>query len=206
MKRRPNLSFRSPEPTSVSRATAFNRTIAKEFFENLREVKAKYQFQPHAIFNVDETAINTVHKPPKVIAKKGSRQVGQTTSAERGELVTLIGAANASGNAMPPYLVFPRRHFKEHFLNGGPVGVKGTTNPFGWSNADIFVGWLQHFQHHSICSKQHPVLLIFDNHSSDISIKSLEFATQHGIVMLTIPPHTSNKLQPLDRTVYGSLK
>ena len=115
MKRHPKSSFSSAELTSVARVSTFNRTTATKCFENLREVKAKDQFIPHAIFNVDETAINTVHKPRKVIAEKGCRQVGQATSTEKGQLITLIGAANAAGNAMPPYLVFPKQHFKEHF-------------------------------------------------------------------------------------------
>jgi len=29
---------------------------------------------------------------------------------------------------------------------------------------------------------------------------------KHGTVMVTIHPHTSHKLQPLDRTVFGSFK
>jgi hypothetical protein len=29
---------------------------------------------------------------------------------------------------------------------------------------------------------------------------------ENGIVMLTLPPHTLHKLQPLDRTVFGPYK
>lgn len=45
-----------------------------------------------------------------------------------------------------------------------------------------------------------------DNHESHISVESISYAKEHGIILLTIPPHTSHKLQPLDRTVYGPLK
>lgn len=45
-----------------------------------------------------------------------------------------------------------------------------------------------------------------DNHDSHISIESLNFAKENGINLLTIPPHTSHKTQPLDRTVFGPLK
>ena len=34
----------------------------------------------------------------------------------------------------------------------------------------------------------------------------MKYAKENGIILLTIPPHTSHKLQPLDRTVYGLLK
>lgn len=49
-------------------------------------------------------------------------------------------------------------------------------------------------------------MLIMDNRESHITIDSLTFCKNNGIILLTIPPHTSHKLQPLDRTVYGSLK
>ena len=42
MKRYPKLSFGSPEPKSVARASTFNRTTAKELFENLREVEVVF--------------------------------------------------------------------------------------------------------------------------------------------------------------------
>ena len=42
----------------------------------------RYNFQPG--YNADETGLTTVHKPPKIIAIRGTEQVGQVTSAERG--------------------------------------------------------------------------------------------------------------------------
>lgn len=45
-----------------------------------------------------------------------------------------------------------------------------------------------------------------DNHNSHISVRIYDFCRENGIVILTIPPHTSHRLQPLDLTVYGPLK
>ncbi|CAH2004965.1 unnamed protein product [Acanthoscelides obtectus] len=45
-----------------------------------------------------------------------------------------------------------------------------------------------------------------DNHSSHISVRIYDFCRQNGIIMLTIPPHTSHRTQPLDITVYSPLK
>ena len=44
------------------------------------------------------------------------------------------------------------------------------------------------------------------NHTSHISVAVIDKAKANGVVLLTSPPHTSHKLQPLDRTEYGPLK
>ena len=54
-------------------------------------------------------------------------------------------------------------------------------------------------------SKERPVLLLLDNHSSHLSIDGLNIAKDNGVVILSFPPHCSHKLQPLDRSVYGPL-
>lgn len=166
----------------------------------------RYKFQPHQIYNVDETGVTTVQKPDKVIAPRGSKQVGQITSAERGTLVTVCCAVNAVGNTVPPFFVFPRIYFKEHMLIGAPSGSKGTAHPSGWMTGENFLEFLKHFVSHVKCSLDAPVLLVLDNHDSHVSIISIEYAKLHGIIMLTFPPHCSHKLQPLDRSVYGPLK
>lgn len=48
--------------------------------------------------------------------------------------------------------------------------------------------------------------MIFDNHESHISIDSIIFCKDNGIHLLTLPPHTSQKLQPLDRIIFEAMK
>ena len=45
-----------------------------------------------------------------------------------------------------------------------------------------------------------------DNHQSHLSYEALSLAKENFIHIITLPPHTSNKTQPLDRTVFGSMK
>ena len=45
-----------------------------------------------------------------------------------------------------------------------------------------------------------------DNHDSHVSIEGLSLAKDNGIALLTLPPHCSYKLQPLDHSVYGHFK
>ncbi|KAB0790292.1 hypothetical protein PPYR_15372 [Photinus pyralis] len=155
---------------------------------------------------MDETGITTVQRPDRIVARKGFRQIGSLTSAERGTLVTMAIAVSAAGNSIPPLFVFPRVHFKDHFLQGAPVGSIGTANPSGWMKNEQFLTFVQHLVTTVKSTKESPILLLLDNHESHLSIPALNYAKDNGVVMLSFPPHCSHKLQPLDRSVFGPLK
>ena len=49
-------------------------------------------------------------------------------------------------------------------------------------------------------------MLILDNHNSHITIEAVELPKKQGLFLLTMPPHCSHKLQPLDVSVFGAFK
>jgi len=102
--------------------------------------------------------------------------------------------------------MFPRVYFKDYFIASAPSGSSGTANKLGWMQEADFQQFLKYFHAHAKYSIEKPVLLLLDNHSSRLSIESLNYAKENGIVMLSFPPHCSHKLQPLDRTIFGPFK
>ena len=158
------------------------------------------------IFNLDETWGTTVQKVPKVVATKGLKQVGQITSRERGELVTVCVIVSASGQTLPSAFVFPRKNFKEFMMHGSPEGSLGLVDLSGWMTAANFIKVMKHFITNVRPSKDHQVVLIMDNHQSHLSYEALSLAKENFIHTIILPPNTSNKTQPLDRTVFGPMK
>lgn len=153
-KKRQNLAIRSPEATSFGRTTAFIRQVADKFFDNLANVMDKYKFSPSDIYNTDETGCTTVQNPAAVVTEKGKKEVGAITSAECGELVTVVYTVSAIGSVVPPLFIFPRVHYKAHFIRDGPIQYIGGATCSGWMNEETFVEYLNHIIKHTRCSPE----------------------------------------------------
>lgn len=204
--RNSRISLRKPENTSINRINAFNEESVRNFFSNLEKVMEKHRFPESRIYNVDETGISNVQKPVKILAPKGQKQVGIAASGERGKNVTVVCCFSASGNFVPPMFVFPRQRMSPHLQKGGPLGAIYYCSKNGWIDESLFYEWLQHFARTTKPTNNEPILLILDNHASHISIRIYNFCRKTGIILLSLPPHTSHRLQPLDLTFYSPLK
>lgn len=84
-------------------------------------------------------------------------------------------------------------------LNGAPVGTLDLAQPTGWMSLSQV---MKHFAKITAPTKE---LLIVDNHDSHLAPAVLNIAKDNEATLLTVPPHSSHRLQPLDVIVFGPL-
>lgn len=205
--KRNKLSLRTPRKTSVARTMGFNRGQLSLYFDNLEATLKKYNIPPQRIYNMDETGVQTVpNKLPRHVAPTGKKEVAKSVSAEQGKTVTVVCAISCVGHYTPPFFIYARKRENRLLIKGGPTGCDMAVTDKGYMNVATFVKWLTHFKKYANPTPENPILLILDNHVSHISLPAVNFAKANDIHLLTLPPHSSHRTQPLDRCFFRPFK
>lgn len=73
----------------------------------------------------------------------------------------------------------------------------------GWMLTRIFNEWFEIF-----CKTvtERPLLVIFDGHVTHLDPATIELAVRENVALLKLPPHTTDLLQPMDRSLFGPIK
>ena len=83
-------------------------------------------------------------------------------------------------------------------------------NESGWMTSDTFYKWFVQWEEKTRSEDAEgnleKRLLIYDGHLSHIWYGTLEYARAQGVTIIKLPPHTTDVLQPLDVSVFRSLK
>ena len=91
-------------------------------------------------------------------------------------------------------------------MNNAPAGSIGECTSNGWTDTDCFLKWLKHFLSIVKACPEEKHILILDGHHRYKTLDAVEYARVHGIERVTLPPHCTHKMHPLDRTFLKALK
>jgi transposase len=207
MKRRhPDFVLRTPESTSTSRMVALSPVVIDDYFDKLATIITP-ETSSDTIWNMDETNFRMEHKPLKVCARKGAKVVPAHTSNSR-ESVSVVACINAAGAYMPPMIIVKGKSYRARFSwehNDTPKETQWAHQANAYMTEELGLSWFTNlFLKH--CGDARPQVLILDGHKSHTSLDLLVAAREANISLVTLPPHSTHILQPLDRAVFKSMK
>lgn len=104
-------------------------------------------------------------------------------------------------------LIFPRKNESLLLNKGAPDGSLIRVHPSGWVQTHLFTEWFEMFIDSTNPTETNPVLLVLDGHYTHTrNINVINLAREHHVTIISLPPHTTHRLQPLDRSYMGAFK
>ncbi|KAJ6439193.1 hypothetical protein O9K51_08605 [Purpureocillium lavendulum] len=184
----------------------FDRVV--EYFQKLQEIIEETRILPEDIWNMDETGFRIgVGKDQLIITKR--KRSHYFSIPENRESATLIEAISAGGRYTPAFIILAGQNHMAHWYHQQELEPETVLRPTpsGYSNDEISLEWIQHFDKHTEkCRKGWKRLLIVDGHGSHHTKEFIEYCDKHGIIPFGLPPNLTHLLQPLDVVVFQPLK
>jgi hypothetical protein len=210
VKRTDSLTTRFNRAYDRQRALCEDPVLIRSWFELIEQTKAKYGICDDDVYNFDEAGF-MMGKIMTQLVVTGSERRGRPKAIQPGnrEWVTVIAAINAAGWSVPPFLIFAGQYHLSAWYEEVeiPRDWVFAVSDNGWTNNELGVEWLKHFNAHT---KTRVVgarrLLVLDGHESHHSLEFQELCKENNIYTLCMPPHSSHLLQPLDVGCFSPLK
>ena len=204
--RHAQLALRTPATLSISRARASTRECIDGYFDVLEKVLEDTGLidHPALIFNMDETGFPLDPKPLKTVHSRGERKPFSVSSGSKSQ-VTVVACVSASGQSIPPLVIWKRKSMTVEMANGEIPGTQYGFSEKGWMQRKLFNSWFKKlFIRYAPASR--PLLLLLDGHSSHYCPETLSFAAENDVIVFVLPPNTTHLTQPLDKGVFGPFK
>ncbi|CAF1556632.1 unnamed protein product [Didymodactylos carnosus] len=163
--------------------------------------------KPSQIFNCDESGFADKTDTSKVIVASPTKFPYKKQGGSGGRSYnSVLFCVSASGVILPPYIIYKAIKLYSNWCTKGPDGTGYNTSKNGWMEENIFFQWFKNMFIPLTATTPKPILLLLDGHTSHQSVRTVELAVEHNIILLLLPPHSTTILQPLDVTFFKPIK
>lgn len=178
------------------------------YFQRLSTIMTDEGIPPEDIWNMDETGFRIgIGKDQFIVTRR--KRAHYFGIPENRESATAIECISAGGRVIPAFLILSgQMHMAQWY---GVPGLDENTairpTPTGYSNDEISLEWLEHFNKWSAQSSLGKKrLLIVDGHGSHHTKQFIQYCDDHDIIPFGMPLNLTYILQPLDIVVFQPLK
>ncbi|KAK9703979.1 DDE superfamily endonuclease [Popillia japonica] len=218
MKRNSSLTLKKPEHLQKTRKTARDPFIVYDFYDKLNTLFVQHNVMEDSkaafIFNCDESGLSSDPSRLRGIGETG-KPLCRISGGSGRETTSVLLCISANGSFLPPLIVFKGKtgvQARWTSENCYP-GTQYATSTNGWMEEpqfynwfkDVFILYVKNLREANNLPTQTGIL-IFDGHSSHSSIRIIEEALTNRIQLVRLPSHLTDRIQPLDKCVFGPLK
>ena len=205
-RRHPQLSLRKMDNLERSRAQCLTQSTVSHHFSLLNDVLTENGLasKPRQVYNADESFLPLNETKEKAVTTKNSKSV-ISQSLGTTEHITVLCGASAAGVALPPMIIYPRSFPGGLYKFGGPDDAVYAKSESGWVDSELFLEWIRRI-FLKFAVPQRPLLLIIDVHKTHLTLDCIDICRTNNIILFCLPPHSTHALQPLDISVFKSLK
>ena len=142
----------------------------------------------------------------KLLCKRGTSSLHEIGGGSGREYTTVHICCSASGERLPPFILYKGKNMYQRWMQGGPAGAVYGVSESGWMDACNFYSWFMKLVCPAVShlTSTGPVFLLMDGHHSHISLKLIRAARDNRLFCL--PPNCTHILQPLDVGVFAPVK
>ena len=164
---------------------------------------------PKRVFNCDEIGFpldGNTGCIKAVLAAKGARHMMKRDQGMKMQ-ITVLGCANAAGDFMAPYLVYPGQlmTIRMGYENFRDAIYTQTEN--GWMDCNCFFEFICYFNAYVMrLGIRRPVILWVDGHVSHLGAETARFCQVNDIILFVLLGNTTFIIQPFDVGIFSELK
>jgi 4-hydroxybenzoate polyprenyltransferase len=210
LKRNPSICTQRALSRESARINGATTEVIKPWFNYLHipEIKA---IKPDNRYNMDEAGIMEGQGENGLVVGSSERRALQKKFPGSRAWTSFLECISATGVTLPPLVMFKGKSVQQQWFPADLRPFQGwefTATDNGWTTDSTALEWLQKI-FIPLTTPSEPKeqrLLIMDGHGSHETDEFMFLCYEHNIHVIYLPPHTSHVLQPLDISVFSSLK
>ena len=158
---------------------------------------------------MDETGFRIGCGRAHWVVSTHSRKSLLLTDSDNREYITSCECISVGGRDIPPMIIIAGAWVLEKWAQHNDLDddILLTTSPTAYSNDDLALDWLKHFDKHSRKGQVGAWrMLIMDGYGSHMTFEFFTYAKRNKIELFRLPPHSTHLTQPLDVECFQPFK
>lgn len=200
---------RQQKQESLRKLAAEDPDALLEWYKGFKDLCDLLGITARDIYNFDESGFRVGVIKDQFVITRYFDEVLTTGSDTNRESCTVSETISGDGESIPPMVILKAIVHQERWYMETPLedGTLVATSPSGYSNDELTLEWLKHFDKftkaRSLGARR---LLLLDGYGSHTTREFLQYCEDANISCYKLIPHTTHKCQPLDVKVFQPYK